>query len=66
MRAIRKRQNDLQRVPPVGQCTRCGAELYPTGCCWRLRGQILCESCAVAWIREELAPYRVTWEEMEE
>ena len=65
MRPIFKRQNDLQRVPPAGQCTRCGEELYPAGYCWRLGGQVLCEDCAVKWIREELAPFRVKLEEVE-
>lgn len=65
MRPVFKRQNDLQRVHPAGQCTRCGEELYPACYCWRIGGAVLCEACAVEWIREELIPFRMRYEEVE-
>lgn len=65
MKPFLKRQSDLQRVRPVGECTRCGVELYPGGDCWRIGGQVLCGDCVAEWIREELAPFRVKLEEVE-
>ena len=52
-----KKQKDIQRAQPHGQCTRCGGELYPGTLRWQLWGQVLCEECLVPWIMAELAPY---------
>lgn len=65
MKPIIKRQNDLQRVRPVGECARCAEELYPGSCCWRIGGQTLCKKCTVEWVLEELAPFRAYCEEVE-
>lgn len=64
MKPMIKHQNDRERVPAAGECTHCGAELYPGSRCWQLSGHILCEDCAAAWLLSELAPFRVSWEEM--
>lgn len=64
MRPMIKRQNDLQRAHAIGECTSCGAELYPSSRCWRLSGHVLCESCAAAWLLSELAPFCMSGEEI--
>lgn len=63
MRRIYKREADPQRARSAGACARCGGELY-RGCpCWELGGARWCEACLVRALLEELAPFRVRWEE---
>lgn len=64
MKKIMKKQQDRQKAPPAGQCSRCGGELYPGSLCWRLSGYTLCEGCVVLWIQEELVAYRMPVEEV--
>ena len=63
MRAVHTYHDDLQRMAPLGFCTRCGGELYPRQPHWRVGGQLLCRTCAAQWALEVLAPYRVDGEE---
>lgn len=50
MRITQKKHRDPQRLRPMGECSRCGAEQYPGGVCWRVNGQVICEDCALAWL----------------
>ena len=63
MRTVHKTYQDPQRAYPVGICSQCGRDLYPGSPCWRLCGQSLCGDCLLPWLVEELAAFRVRWEE---
>ncbi len=62
MRIVHKRYRDPQRACPAAECAMCGGELYRGDACWRLSGRILCETCVVQWMLDELTPCRLLWE----
>jgi len=63
LRIVHKTHRDPQRAYPAGVCTLCGRELYPGSPCWRLGGRNICGDCLVPWLMDELAAFRVGWEE---
>lgn len=51
---------DVQQIPPVCYCSRCGDELYQTDPCYLIDEQVVCPSCLADFAQEDYAPCRTT------